>query len=72
MPRRCREALPYLPLLAWCLTSTGTVRTDETRMEHLLCMHTGGVGAAPRVIDVMPRAGAVATRAATYLAVASA
>jgi hypothetical protein len=44
--------LPYLPLFCWALTSTGTARTDEVAMSHLLGTHTGGVGVGPSVLEV--------------------
>jgi Zn-dependent M16 (insulinase) family peptidase len=47
--------LPLLPLLSWCVTSTGTSARDEVAFSRAVGTHTGGIGASVNTSPVPGR-----------------
>lgn len=47
-----QRLLPYVPLLSWCMTSTGTGKRDQVALNHAIGTHTGGIGASGSVLEV--------------------
>ena len=50
-----QRLLPLLPLLSWCITSTGTSSRDEVAFSRAIGTHTGGIGASVNTSPVPGR-----------------